>query len=81
MKTINIEIDKRQFIKIIDGLNDEEKLEIYNSLKKSLSLKRFDSLLKSLENNDLTMEEIESEVEMVRKKRYEEGRQILKNNH
>jgi hypothetical protein len=81
MGTINIELDKSQFKKIIDGLNIEDKLEIYNSLKKSLFLKRYNSLLKSLKSNDLTMEEIDSEVEAVRQKRYEEGKQVLENNH
>jgi hypothetical protein len=79
--TINIELNKSQFIKIIDGLNIEDKLEIYNSLKKSLFLKRYNTLLKSLKSNDLTMEEIDSEVETVRQKRYEEGKQVLENNH
>lgn len=81
MGTINIELNKSQFKKIIDGLNIEDKLEIYNSLKKSLFLKRYNSLLKSLKSNDLTMEEIDREVETVRQKRYEEGKQVLENNH
>ena len=41
MKTINIELDKDQFIQIIRKLNDNEKLEIFDELKKTLFLKTF----------------------------------------
>lgn len=34
MKTINIEMDKRQFLKIINKLDDKDKLELFNELKK-----------------------------------------------
>lgn len=75
MKTISIELDKNQFIKVLNKLNDDDKLEIFNKLKKSLFLKRFNKLLKSTKTNDLTMEEITKEVESVRKQRYEKGNQ------
>lgn len=77
MKTVSIELDKNQFIKIINKLDDNDKLEIFNELKKSLFLKRFNKLLKSTASSDLTMDEITHEVESVRKLRYEKGRQIL----
>jgi hypothetical protein len=77
MKAINIELNKRQFLKIIDQLDDNDKLELYNELKKSLFQKRFDKLLKSTRTDELTMDEITKEVESVRKKRYEEGRQAI----
>jgi predicted Holliday junction resolvase-like endonuclease len=77
MKTVNIELDKNQFIKIINRLNDIDKLEIFNELKKSLFLKRFNQLLKSTKTNELTMDEITKEVEDVRKQRYEKGKQVL----
>jgi len=77
MKTISIELDKNQFIKIIKKLDDKEKLEIYNELKKSLFLKRFNTLLKSTKTSELTMDEITKEVETVRKMRYEKGKQII----
>jgi len=34
MRTVNIEIDKNQFIRIINRLDDSDKLEIFNELKK-----------------------------------------------
>jgi hypothetical protein len=77
MKTVNIELDKNQFIRIINGLDDKDKLEIFNELKKSLFLKRFNKLLKSTKTDELTLEDITKEVESVRKSRYEKGKQII----
>jgi ribosomal protein L29 len=77
MKTINIELDKSQFIKIINKLDVTDKLEIFNELKKSLFLTRFNKLLESTNTNELTFDEITKEVESVRKERYEKGKQIL----
>ena len=77
MKVINIELNKRQFLKIINQLDDNDKFELYNELKKSLFLKRFNKLLKSTKSDELTIEDITNEVESVRKQRYEEGRQAI----
>jgi len=77
MKAINIELDKSQFLKIINQLDYNDKLELFNELKKSLFLKRFNKLLKSTQTDELTLDEITKEVESVRKKRYEEGKQII----
>lgn len=77
MKTINIELDKSQFIRILNRLDDNDKMEIFNELKKSLFLKRFNKLLKSTKTNELTLDEITKEVESVRAKRYEKGEQIV----
>ena len=77
MKAINIELDKSQFLKIINQLDDNDKFELFNKLKKSLFLKRFNKLLKSTRTDELTMDEITKEVESVRKQRYEKGKQII----
>lgn len=77
MKTISIELDKRQFIKMLNKLDKSDKMEIYNELKKSLFLKRFNKLLESTKTSELSLEEITKEVESVRKQRYENGKQIL----
>lgn len=77
MKAISIELDKSQFLKIVNQLDDNDKFELYNELKKSLFLKRFNKLLKSTQTDVLTMNEITNEVESVRKQRYEEGRQAI----
>lgn len=77
MKAINIEFDKSQFLKIINQLDDNDKFELFNELKKSLFLKRFNKLLKSTQTDELTIDEITKEVESVREQRYEEGKQII----
>ena len=77
MKTVNIELGKNQFIRIIKSLDDNDKLEIFKELKKSLFLKRFNKLLNSTKTDELTFEDITKEVESVRKNRYEKGEQIL----
>ncbi|MBN2650658.1 MAG: hypothetical protein JXR50_13020 [Prolixibacteraceae bacterium] len=77
MGIVNIEIDKNQFIGIINRLDDSDKLEIFNELKKSLFLKRFNNLLQSTKTDGLTMDEITKEVDLVRKSRYDKGKQII----
>ena len=77
MRTISIELDKNQFIRILNKLDDSDKLEIFNELKKSLFLKRFNKLLKSTRTNELTLDEITKEVESVRKQRYEKKSQEI----
>ena len=58
-------------------MDDNDKLELFNELKKSLFLKRFNKLLQTTQTDELTMDEITKEVESVRKQRYEEGKQII----
>jgi predicted Holliday junction resolvase-like endonuclease len=77
MKNFSVELDKRQFIRILNKLDESDKMEIFNELKKSLFLKRLNNLLKSTKTDELSLEEITKEVESVRKQRYENGRQIL----
>ena len=77
MKTVSIELDKNQFIRILNNIDDNDKLEIFNELKKSLFLKRFNKLLESTSTDELTLDEITEEVESVRKERYEKGKQIV----
>ncbi len=76
METINISLDKNQFIKIINNLEEKDKLEIYFELRKTLFLQRFNKLLQSAKTNELSLEEITKEVESVRKSRYEKGKQV-----
>jgi len=77
MKALQIEIKKSQFLKILDQLDENDKLELFYELRKSLFLKRFNKLLQSTRTDELTMDEITREVESVRKNRYEKGNQIL----
>ena len=77
MKTVQIEISKDQLMRLIQSLSEQDKLEVYNMLKNSLFLKRFNKLLRSTKNSSLSLSEITKEVESVRKKRYEKGQQKL----
>ena len=77
MKAINIEIKRSQFFKILKQLDEKDKLAIFYELRKSLFLKRFNKLLESTQTDELSLDEITREVESVRNKRHEEGRQIL----
>ena len=77
MKSINIELDKSQFLKIINQLDDNDKFELFNELKKSLFLKRFNILLNLTQTDELTIDEITNEVEIIRKQRYEGGKHLI----
>lgn len=77
MKAIQIEIKKSQFLKILNQLDEKDRLELFYELRKSLFLKRFNKLLESTRTDELTMDEITQEVESVRNDRYEKGQQIL----
>lgn len=77
MRTINIELDKSPFMRILNKLDDNDKLWIFDELKKSLFVKRFNKLLKSTATNELTLDDITKEVESVRKQRYDKSKQVL----
>jgi len=77
MKSIQIEIDKKQVFKIMNQLDENDKLELFYELKKSLFVKRFNKLIASTKTTKLTFDEITREVESVRKERYEKGKQML----
>jgi len=68
MKAITIELNKSQFYKLINQLDDDDKFELYNKLKKFLFLKRFNKLIKSTKTDELTLDDISKEVESVQKK-------------
>ncbi len=77
MRTIQLNLNRGQFVSIIRTLDDSDKLMIYRELKKELFLKRFEGLLKSLRTDELSLEDITKEVETVRQRRYEKGKQNL----
>ena len=76
-KVINLSLNKKQYVDIFTMMNERDKMEIYDELKKILFLNRFEKLSNSLKNSELTMDEITAEVEAVRQERYETGRQII----
>jgi hypothetical protein len=76
MEAIELKIEKKQFLKMLSQLNENDRFDIYTELKKSLFLKRFNQLLKTTRTSELSLEDITKEVESVRKQRYEKGEQI-----
>ena len=62
-------LDKEQILSMFSTMNENDRLEIYNFLKKSLFLSRFDNLLNSLQTDELSLEDITKEVEAVRQER------------
>jgi predicted DNA-binding protein YlxM (UPF0122 family) len=75
METLQLNIEKSQFIDLLQTLNVSDKFEIYNVLKKSLLCDRMENLLNSFHNDELSMEEITETIEIIRQERYEKDRQ------
>ena len=76
-ETINLSLNKHQFVDIFRFMDEQDREYIYNELKKILFLSKVEDLRNSLSDSELTMDEITAEVEAVRKERYETGQQII----
>ena len=72
METIQLNLNKQQFFRILQAMDERDRLEIYDRLRKSLFVSRFDRLLKSVRTDELSMDDITREVEAVRQAHYEE---------
>jgi len=75
--TINVSLNRRQVIDVFRFMDERDREYIFNELKKILFPGKVDNLRNSFVGSELTMEEINAEVESVRKTRYETGRQII----
>lgn len=71
MDTIQLNISKQQFVGLIQSMPEKDRLKIFDRLRKSLFVCRFNRLLKSTRTDELSLEDIPREVEAVRKERYE----------
>ena len=71
MDTIQFNLSKQQFWGLLQAMDEEDKLEMFDRLRKSLFVSRFERLLKAARTDELTMEDIKREVEAVRQERYE----------
>ena len=71
MDTIQFNLSKQQFWGLLQAMDEEDKLEMFDRLRKSLFVSRFERLLKAVRTDELTMEDITREVEAVRQERYE----------
>ncbi len=72
MDTIQLNINKQQFYGLLQAMSEQDRLEIFERLRESLFVGRFDRLLKAARTDELSMEDITREVEAVRQERYEE---------
>ena len=75
MDTIQFNINKQMFFGLLQAMDEKDKLEIFDRLRKSLFVSRFERLLKTTRTNDLTIEDITREVEAVRQERYEKRKE------
>ncbi len=72
METIQLNLNKQQFFRILQAMDERDRLEIYDRLRKSLFVSRFDRLLDAVRTDELSLEDITKEVEAVRQMRYEQ---------
>ena len=75
MNTLQINLEKNQFVGLLQTLSISDKLEMYGVLKKSLLCDRMETLLNTIEADELSMDEITETVETVRQERYEKSKQ------
>ena len=72
MDTIQLNISKQQFFGMLQAMPEQDQLEVFERLRKSLFVSRFDRLLKVAHTDELNMDDITREVEAVREAHYEE---------
>ena len=77
METMQLNIEKSQFVGMLQTLSVPDKLEMYDVLKKSLLCDRMENLLNTFNGNELSMEDITKTIETVRQERYEKGKQYV----
>jgi len=75
MNTLQINVEKNQFVGLLQTLSISDKLEMYDVLKKSLLCDRMENLLNTIDANELSIDEITETVETVRQERYEKSKQ------
>lgn len=71
METIQLNLNKQQFFGLLQTMNEADRLEIFDRLRKSLFASRFERLLKATRTDELSWEDITREVESVRQENYE----------
>lgn len=75
MDTIQLNISKQQFFGMLQAMPEQDKLEVFDRLRRSLFVSRFDRLLKSVRTDELSLDDITREVETVRQEHYEKRQQ------
>ena len=72
--SLNIRLSYGQILELARQLPDEDKLQLNRELAAEARRIKLQQLLGVMKNDDLTSEEIDSEVEKVRQLRYEANR-------
>ena len=75
METLQLNIEKNQFVALLRTLSVSDKLEIYRSLKKSLLCDQMENMLNTFDSDELSMDDITEALEEVRQERYEKSKQ------
>ncbi|MDR0794649.1 MAG: hypothetical protein LBE79_01125 [Tannerella sp.] len=75
METLQLNIEKNQFVGLLQKLSISDKLEMYSILKKSLLCDRMENLLNTIDADELSMEDITETLEEVRLERYNKSKQ------
>ena len=70
MNTLQLNIERGQFIDILQRLNVADKWEMYKAIKKSLLCDRMENMLNSIDAEELSMEDITEAVEEVRQEKH-----------
>ena len=73
MNTLQLNIEKSQFIDMLQTLNVADKWEMYRAIKKSLLCDRMENMLNSFDAEELSMDDITEAVEEVRQEKYEKS--------
>ena len=77
MNTLQVNLEKNQFVGLLQTLSISDKLEMYGVLKKSLLCDRMENLLNTIDADGLSLDEITETVETVRQERYEKSKQYV----
>jgi len=70
-------VQKSQFLNLLQTLNTQDKLEMNSALKKSFLCDSMENLLSTHKYNELSIEDISETVEEVRYDRYKKGKQCI----
>lgn len=69
--SLNIRLNYNQILELARQLSDEDKLQLNRELTAEVRKIKLQSLLRVFKNDEISLDEITSEVELVRKARYE----------
>ena len=69
--SLNIRLSYNQILELVRQLSDEDKLQLNRELSAEVRKIELQRLLQVFKNDEISLEEISSEVELVRQARYE----------